>query len=431
MKKRILLALLPAAMALAACSGIQSSPKQANLMLEDTVAHEEVFGAAEELGNLRFVKKNPYRAQFASDFIKMGYQIQFDAHGEGDADDTISIRFVAALKNSNVEAYWHRGFAQPNSYEGAYVNESWKFKLTDEGKESLKIYSSLTNGNTSISAGAGDYADYEGFIVYTLTNIPYETYKESYLGAYVEIVDPNGELDTKKSDFAVIKVEKQDANQSKNAFTVPAAKFGKHFLQGTINGEPTIVFEDETILEDDKNFASYKDLTLLADDYFGSYYLSTTSFQFFGHDFFAESVDLFDESDVLAEYVSPKAAGTHTLFISKGDGHVNHVYSTKDGVSKTFTINSIPSWVGDNNATVFAWVVRSNHVGYWAETSYASHDESLTFSAPDNISLVVLARFAEGTLVSQASWENVYYNKSADISIDSKSEYNGSSWIDA
>ena len=48
MKKRLLLLALPAFMALSGCSGISVSPKANDLMVEDTLAHEEIFGEAVE-----------------------------------------------------------------------------------------------------------------------------------------------------------------------------------------------------------------------------------------------------------------------------------------------------------------------------------------------------------------------------------------------
>ena len=353
MKKRILLALLPAAMALAACSGIQSSPKQANLMLEDTVAHEEVFGAADEIGDLRVTRMNPSKRDFPADFIKMGYQIKFDEGGEGTADDKISIRFIAAIKDSNVKAFWHRGFAQPNGYEGANVGTelvpNWRFKLNDAVvNESTKIYSALNNGGgSSITANVGDYDGYEGFIIYSLLNIPYETYKDSYLGAYVEVVDPADEFSTQKSKFLAVKVEKEDADHSKNAFAVPSTYLGKHFLQGTINGSVQSVLEDETI-QGTNNYASYSDLDLLADDSFGSYYLSTEHFQLFGHsNFFNESASYFEASSLVG-YNKPYKAGNYTLFVSAGSGepkqHENCVYAVPNDVDVTFTFTPSENW---------------------------------------------------------------------------------------
>ena len=133
MKKKLLLIALPALMTLSACSGALASPKEANLMAEDTLAHEEVFGDVAEAHELRM---GPRRAvTFDADFVKVGYQIKFEENGEGTADDKISIRFVAAIKDLGVEAYWHRGFAQPNGYEGANLGTelepNWKFKLDD------------------------------------------------------------------------------------------------------------------------------------------------------------------------------------------------------------------------------------------------------------------------------------------------------------
>ena len=438
MNKKLLLIALPALMTLSACSGAFGPQKAANLMAEDTVAHEEVFGDAAEAKELALGKLSPRKIAFDEDFVKVGYQMQLDEHGEGDADDTVSIRLVAAIKDINVKAYWHRGFAQPNGYEGANtgteLEPNWKYKLNDGVvNESKKYYTTLNDGGVAINANAGDYAGYQGFIIYTLLNIPYETYKNAYLGAYVEVVDPEDGTNTQKSKFMAVKVEQTDPHHSANVFSFETnALNGKHFLQGIIDGDKTVYLEDETTLDAGNNYASYKDVDLLADDYFGSYYFSTEHFQFFGHDsFFAESVDLFEESDELEEYVSPKAAGRHTLFISKGSGKENHVYSAKDEANHAFTATSVPGWVGDGDAAIFASVQHANNVWYWVGGAFDT--DHITFNAPANIKAFLLVRCPNGTV--QPDWsatgDNLgrIYNKTGDIATSSEVySYEASSW---
>ena len=59
MKKKLLLIALPALMALAGCSNFQNKPVQKetelldNFMLEDTTAHEELFGAVDSNLNIK------------------------------------------------------------------------------------------------------------------------------------------------------------------------------------------------------------------------------------------------------------------------------------------------------------------------------------------------------------------------------------------
>ena len=102
MKKRLLLLALPALMALSGCAGVSASPKANNLMVEDTLAHEEIFGEAVEAGEFGLRKAAPFKlATLTSDFVKMAYQIKFDDKGDGDAsNDVISIRFIAAVKDA-------------------------------------------------------------------------------------------------------------------------------------------------------------------------------------------------------------------------------------------------------------------------------------------------------------------------------------------
>lgn len=347
MKKKLLLIALPALMTLSACSGALASPKEADPMMESTAISEEVFEDVAESHELRMAPRKA--VDFDADFVKVGYQIKFEENGEGTADDKISIRFVAAIKDTNVEAYWHRGFAQPNGYEGAEVKtDDWRYKLNDGVvNQSEKYYTTLNNGGSPITANAGDYVGYQGFIIYTLLHIPYEQYKDSYLGAYVDLVDPDNNENNQKSKFLAIKIEKEDATHSKNTFSVPSSYLGKHFLQGTINGSEQAVLEDESI-QGANNYASYSDLDLLDDDSFGSYYLSTEHFQFFGHgSFFNESAGYFEASS-LAGYNKPYKDGSYTLFVSAGSGepkeHENCVYTQPIDVDVTFTFTPSENW---------------------------------------------------------------------------------------
>ncbi len=429
MKKRMFLIVLPALMALSACSGVQVN-KRVDLMAEDTLAHEEIFGAAEEFNGSVLQRVAPLKlSALDSDFVKIGYQIKFAENGSGTSDDTISIRFVAAIKDAGVTAFWHRGFAQPNSYEGAAPDgQNWKYKLDDGSvNESKTIYSSLVNGDSTITARSGDYQDYAGFVIYTLRNIPYEAYKDSYLGAYLVLADAENGSNSVKSDFLAVKVEKADSSTSKNAFAVDLSEYdNKHFLQGTINGstKPTTYLEDNATLDGDNNFASYTDVELKSNDSFGSFYLNSSShFMFFGHDsFFSESSAFFDESASLADYNKPKTNGTYSLFISKGEGKQNHVYTVQEGPTQIFTATDLPSWLSNAEAVLIAHIERVNHVWIWANVSLSG--ASATFSAANNILKFEILRCAKGT--TTPNWDlhsgndaGRIYNRSGEKTVNS------------
>lgn len=438
MRKKLFLLALPALMVLTGCSGLSASPK-AEIMSEDNLAHEEIFGAAIDSGELGLKKGAPRKLAFASDFVKIGYQINYDRkNNEDDTDDTLSIRFVAAIKDNGVKAFWHRGFAQPNGYEGANVGgERWKYKLSDNveelGIESKKVYTSLTDGDKTIVANEGLFAGYNGFIIYTLKDIPYGTYMESYFGAYVEFRDAENEENKFYSDFFAVKVAVSDPFTSENAFSINVNNYNdKHFLQGKINGvENTAYLQDEFTLDGDNNFASFKDVELKAGDSFGSFYFKKDSnFIFFGHnDFFGDSASYFDAS--LGEYNAPKANGVYSLFVSKGSGKENHVYTTQDGSSEEILISDLPSWIYNNGAVIFAYIERSNHVFYWQKASSVSGG-MVSFSAPDNF--IEFELFRCHTDTTEPNWtetNNVagkIFNRSGKIENDGFSSYSASNW---
>ena len=326
-------------MALSGCSGVNVSPK-ADLMVEDTLAHEEIFGDVEEAGYLG-LKGPRMRASFGSDFIKMGYQINFDnKNNADDSDDTISIRFIAALKDANVKAFWHRGFAQSNGYEGVNKGSgNWEYKLEDNVYEtganalnvqSTKFYSSLTDGSNTITAKTGVYSEYEGFVIYTLRNIPYNTYKDAYLGVYLEVIDAdNGEI-KRNSDFAAVKVEKASNYVSANYFSIDSEAYNnKYFLQGSlhVDGENPGVESNIYVLDNDTggNVAKKEGLRLATDDTFGVFRFKTDHFQAFGYNQLRRG----------AQFL-PKVSGKNYIKAS-GTGSYN-LYLTNDAENQTIHI---------------------------------------------------------------------------------------------
>ena len=422
MKKKLLLLVLPVLMALSGCSGVKAQPK-AEFMIDSTVANEEVFGEAEVGGDLGLRKGQPLKGGLLpADTISLGYQIRFNENDEGTADDTISIRFVAALKTvDGINAFWMRALAEEDG-----TNTAKPFA----NKESTKYYRTLANGANVIEAGKGDYAAYEGFVVYTLMNIPYESYKNAYLGASLVLTNPSEDNAVVCfSDFLAVRVEKLDSEHSKDAFAFDGFAYNdKYFLHGIINNSGDRIMYDEdgdaNTLENDKNHASYIDVEMKEDDYFGSFYFSSSAFLYFAHDtFFAESASTFDESDVLEGFNSPKEDGVYTLYVSKGEGKVNHVYTGYDGASHLYTATSVPNWLDNDSAVLFVQVKRFNYRCYWVSCTYNKGAGTITFNAPDNIKEFLIARCATGT--TEPSWTTTgdaagrIYNKTGDIGVSS------------
>ena len=83
MNKKLLLLAGPAFMVLSSCGAHSVEQPEERLeaaMSESTVAQEE---DARELVRTNTI----YRVALTSDYVKVGYQIQFNANDEGDADD--------------------------------------------------------------------------------------------------------------------------------------------------------------------------------------------------------------------------------------------------------------------------------------------------------------------------------------------------------
>lgn len=443
MKKRLLLLALPALMALSGCAGVSASPKANNLMVEDTLAHEEIFGEAVEAGEFGLRKAAPFKlATLTSDFVKMAYQIKFDDKGDGDAsNDVISIRFIAAVKDAGVTAYWHRGFAQPNSWEGAEVSkDNWKFKFNDGiENQSEKMFRSLVGGPSTITAGAEGtegWTDYAGFAIYTLMNIPYETYKDSYLAAYVTLTDadPENSTNTINSQGMVVKIEKNDGGTaSKNRFYFDPNNTG-HFLQGTINGvlrdgsnDSTNSLLRATEYDSGNYYAAYNNLAVDDEDSFGSFYFSPSHFQFFGKsDFFDGSLLYFDEAGDLNEYVSPKADGTYNLKVYSGSTPTeNHVFTSSlvSGDSQNFVVKNIPNWVGDASAVLIANIEKNDSTWYYASLSFVrgssesgdALEGTAYFTAPNNIKQFEILRCTPTTTTAYINWDDYSSNNAGRI----------------
>ena len=237
MKKKLLLIALPALMALSGCANIQKEqPKveeqpAVEEFLEDTEAHEEIFGEAVEAKQPMVRKMDDLGTGAA---YKVGYQLHFEENGEGTADDRLSIRFIAAIDASYDSMIWSRGVARGDGNLAiGFGNE--KYGSTDK-IESTVVYSSLCNGegNDVMRAEQGAYAAYTGFIVYSMRNIKYESYKDSYLGVSLTLHPTDGE-DIVTPVYAV-KVERnpENLNESLYCFSFENGNQG-YFLNGTFN----------------------------------------------------------------------------------------------------------------------------------------------------------------------------------------------------
>lgn len=326
MKTKFALLFLPALMALSSCCAA-AQPAAEKTFLEDTTAHSEIFGDGDVVGGKLAIRNRAKNDPISTPDI--GYQIRYDSGA-----DKIAIRFVAAIKDLNVKAYWRRGVAGPGG------TELRSKSFANNGQEVTNYYTSLTDGNTTITAGVeGKYADYVGFVVYSIYNIPYTANKDAYVAAYVNLVgDEDGDSSVHSNSKAyAIKVEVSDSSDylSKNTFTFDPT-INKHFLQGTING---ITYDggeyglyEESGSTPSGDYAWYDDVPLLKTDSFGSFYYDHDRiFMFCGHSSFCDGTDYFNSSS-LSGFNTPVKAGTYDIHISSDSGNENHIFASASSI---------------------------------------------------------------------------------------------------
>ena len=340
MKKKLLLIVLPALMVLSGCS----SPKT-ELMREDNLAHEEIFGAAEVAGQLgirRAVEGSSEAPAEADLSIKMGYQTQLN-------NNLLSVRFIAGIKNANVTAYWHRGACRGSGSDGLLNSSSQeKIKFADSGNHASSVmYKSLKNGDATITAGQGEWADYFGFAIYTLTNIPYtNANKDAYLAAYLTLSDSNYPSRTVNSNVYAIKIEVNNDGTSTHKFDF-ASNTNGYFLYGTIGGQDNRFYpadDSESTYQPNQNFASYEDIDLTSSDNFGSFFFNGSNFRFCNFaTYFEHSLGFFGASSTTSGFATPKEGGRYRLTLSSGDNKWWHVYTEAHYFSSDVTVWLVPN----------------------------------------------------------------------------------------
>ena len=316
MKKKLLIIALPFFMALSSCAAAPFTPvEKANdgdLMLEDTKAHEDLFGdiklAPRKLGD-------PEGGSVGEDpsWTKMPrIGVQFASYTK-EAATVYAVRYVAAiagLEGGAITAEWTRGVSEKTGNE---------IKSIGGGHFSTVEYDTLNNGGTP-KAATSEGTGYNKYIVYTLYDIP-AAQVDSYVVAYLTLSKAEQQDAVSKAVAARVGGE--------NAFSFYADEEA-HFLQGKINNsENSLVFATEN--PGGNNFAAYYGIHLLSTDSFGSFYYSSTHFLYFGYETYFTQEDRYDESG-LGGYVAPKESGTYNLYLSNNEGHHNHVYTAEGHV---------------------------------------------------------------------------------------------------
>lgn len=333
MKKSLLLIALPALLALSSCGNVagKANKDNYNYFKEDTVAHEEFFGGS-ELAPKRLGEPGDNPVQPGGQFTltpKVG--VQFASYVES-AQTLYAIRYVAATSLTSltgVTASWTRGVSEKDGNQ---------IKSLTGGHNSATLYESLNSNGSSVYATSESEGEFNNYLVYTMYGIP-ASQVDSYIVAYLTL-SKAGQADVVSKAVAA----KIDGT---NCFSFASNTDG-YFLQGTIGGTPrsVVLASDSDITFVD---AVYNDVAFESSDSFGSFYFDSSNFKFFGYNtFFDGASDYFDEAS-LAEYSSPIAAGTHTLYVYGAPvAEANHIH-----VKNEVTLYLTKNWEWDLRAHVY------------------------------------------------------------------------------
>ena len=192
MKKRLVLAILPALMVLSGCKSLYSAAAvKVDLFAEDTLAHDEVFGS----GSLGVRKANPFKLDLNPvDSSSPAIAVQTKV----ESADHISIRFVAAVRLDTV----HDGALSHTNivWTRTMFKDDGSVKKEEDDKPSLQVYTSILDGETPLSISdfneANGGTNYTHFAVYTMRNIPtsgVDDASDYYLNVSVNVscIDPS------------------------------------------------------------------------------------------------------------------------------------------------------------------------------------------------------------------------------------------------
>ncbi len=268
-------------------------------IIEDTDAHEEIFGDQ----GLPFAggpKKTAYSGN-------IGLGVQKKDNG----DDTVSVRFIAAVTLGEGDvagtgAVWTRA---------VWNGSTGGVRKASTTKTSTKAYTSLYDGSDSLypisTYNTEHSTSHTHFVVYTLLNIPAANASD-YITAYVTV-------DSKPSDVVATTTD-----LSTN-FTFPKAKIDQGYvgIKKTSSGFSVVDRDPDA----GGNHARFVGVSLDAGDDFLIMNACEDYFAVHGFDMInlADSTDHFSQEGS-SQFANAKNASTYNLFLSSGYETNNWIY---------------------------------------------------------------------------------------------------------
>ncbi len=297
MKKKVLLALLPALLVLSACS--TGPKKSADLFVEDTLAHEEIFGNVAKDLQVKKLGEEEEQPRSVNSLTKPLVGVQYQPLTNG----YYAIRYVAAIAALDVDAVWTRNICESNGTR----------RKTEESHFPVeKAYTELSvAGGIGLPASLG--TDYNYFVVYTLKNIPASDVN-SYLFGYLTLT---------KGEESVTSLARVARVSGGDTFTFdPAVRHG-YFLHGNIGGQEFVDIDDNG---GSGNWIQEEGIAMNAEDEFGFFKYEPGSgehFQCFG--VYGGGSDYFRTISA-SNHVKIYHNGSYNIYLSKNGENNNKVY---------------------------------------------------------------------------------------------------------
>lgn len=394
MKKKVLLALLPALLVLSACSA--GPKKSADLFVEDTLAHEEIFGNVAKDLQVKKLGEEEEQPRSVNSLTKPLVGVQYQPLTNG----YYAIRYVAAIAALDVDAVWTRNICESNGTR----------RKTEESHFPVeKAYTELSvAGGIGLPASLG--TDYNYFVVYTLKNIPASDVN-SYLFGYLTLT---------KGEESVTSLARVARVSGGDTFTFdPAVRHG-YFLHGSIGGQEFVDVNDNG---GDDNWIQESGIAMNAEDEFGFFKYEPGSgehFQCFG--VYGGGTDYFK---VNSSSGNPKVFhnGTYNIYLSKKSDTMNKVYFNGTVSEERIYLDAVRWNPSAARIVVYAFKEWGSGEDYHKnETFYtmdATDDENL-FTADIDISLYEKIIFLRMNPNYENHWNNVY-NQTTNIDLPSTS----------
>lgn len=250
MKRKKLVGLLPVLMVLSACGGSTSNyyQKEEDTFLEDTLAHEEIFGESQG----QYLQKSVRNLTPVDSTTPLIAVQEQEYTSSKDGENYLAVRYVAAVKLASLSTTLE--------WSGSVYEDDGDLHKSYETLSAQKVYTTIYDGNSPLTIANFNNAqspktDYTHFVTYTIRKIP--TDKTGY---YVKASLSIGGVAATKIVATSVDLEKQVSFSPSDT---------GYFLQGTFGGEPDTIPQDGTTKGDDPslNNASFT-VSLEKDDSF-------------------------------------------------------------------------------------------------------------------------------------------------------------------